>query len=141
MESRASDRLSASPQAGALRTNRLGSRKGVVRNVLTFCGRQEITACRIYIRKINSEEVRYMPTWEIWPAKPHYQVGDCIRVRPALLDGVWMKPGLRKSLPAKVIYVHPKERFLVAAYQVTATFFGHQVSTIRESFIIPKTFR
>ena len=31
MESHASDRLSASPQAGALRTNRLGSRKGVVK--------------------------------------------------------------------------------------------------------------
>lgn len=79
-----------------------------------------------------------MSTWEIWPVKRHYHIGDRIQVRPAILDGVWTTPNCRKSLPAKVIYVHPKDRFLVAAYQVTATFFGKTVSTIRESFIIPR---
>ena len=48
-----------------------------------------------------------------------------------------MKPSCRNSIPAKVIFIHPKNRFLVAEYQVTAAFFGHIISTIKESFVIP----
>ena len=79
-----------------------------------------------------------MPDWEIQPKKHKYEVGERVLVRPAIIDCIWAKTSCRKTVPATVIFVHPDDRFIVAEYQVCASFFCRTVSTIRESFLIPK---
>ena len=56
MRSCADDRLLAALQVGASWTSRLGSRKGDDNSVLSFGGKQEITACRIYILKMIGDD-------------------------------------------------------------------------------------
>lgn len=79
-----------------------------------------------------------MPDWEIQPKKHKYEVGERVLVRPAIIDGIWAKASCRKTVPATVVFVHPDDHFIVAEYQVCASFFGGTVSAIRESFLIQK---
>lgn len=65
-----------------------------------------------------------MPDWEIQPKKHKYEVGERVLVRPAIIDGIWAKASCRKTVPATVVFVHPDDRFIVAEYQVCASFFG-----------------
>lgn len=95
------------------------------------------TVCRAYITT-SRQDVNEMPDWEIQPKKHKYEVGERVLVRPAIIDCIWAKTSCRKTVPATVIFVHPDDRFIVAEYQVCASFFGRTVSTIRESFLIPK---